>query len=511
MTLPNIVTGTWLELPGTTFKAFADANGIPAFLPHGGNGRATIFTAWNSGLFDRIRNLWVTLRAGGHADTPQNGVYAFSINTLAWSILRPSIATEISGYGSAGYPPLIGDSSNLFAPSRLLITSTDATDNRTATINGENVAGTTLDETIQINGTTPVLTTTTWRWINSIQMSGPNINENLTLGIPKRLAFFRLEDDSTGVWPTSKQLIPSTASGISRVGGPFNILNENKYLGASAYYLNAPTVADFNEPSSVHTYDSQAHLVIHDRYASLGGILWGYGASTPNTMWFYNPNTNTWGLPNPGSTARPGGGTCCSIWDPTLNILWLRVSTGLYTYDFPTNTLTQRHTSTVGGTTNSKLIIDNEGRKLYLVWPTSGTAITLLEYNISNPNAVTLAQIATTGAINIRKGGSTGPIEGIGAVWIGNRIAVYGNDETGLQGAIYTLDPNTPVWNIQNPISGVRPPSMENTGGVWNKFFSPDDIHLCRILTETQNVWAYKVPWSTGASLRPAGVSARIL
>lgn len=509
MALPNIPTGTWLELPGTTFKAFADATGVPAFLPHGGNGRATIFTAWNSGLFDRGRNRWVTLRAGGHADWPGNGVYAFSIATLAWSTLRPSIATEAITYGSAGYPPLIGDSSNLYVPGKLLVVSSDPTDNRTATITGENTAGASTNENIQINGTTPILTTITWRWITSIQLSAPNISPNPNGAA--RIAFFRVEDDSTGVWPTTKQITNNTADHISLVGGPFNILNEQKYLGASVYYLNTPTTEDFTQPASVHTYDSIAYLVAHDRYASLGGILWGYGASTPNTIWIFNPNTNAWSLPSPGSTIRPGGGSCCTVWDPTLNVLWLKVaSSGLYTYDYPTNTITQRNASAVGPPVNSKLLIDNANRKVYQVWPTSGTAVTLLEYDVSNPNAVTLNQIATTGTINIRKGGTTGVIEGVGAVWIGNRIAVYGNDETGLQGAIYTIDPNNPVWNIQNPVSGVRPPVMEDTGGVWNKFFTPDDIHLVRIRKETDNVWAYKVPWSTATPFRPIGVTARL-
>lgn len=504
MALPIIPVGRWVELPNTDFRVWANANGVPATLNRGGStGRTAIFSAWNSGLFDRIRQQWVTLRAGGHGDWAGNGVYRFALSTLTWGQLRALNSQLADTYGSAGYSPLdLNETNNLFSPSRIRVVSTDATDVRTATITGENLSGTVIQETVQFNGVTPVLTTTTFRWITSIVMSGPNATG--------RRGLFIREDQTTGVWPTSAtNFNPSVATQASKISGPFNILTKPQLEGASAYYSSTPNTASLTEPSSVHTYDSLVHLVAHDVYYSGGGIFWGYGENTPDTVWIFNPNTNSWSLPSPGSTTRPGGGITTSVWDPIINLLWVRTSQALYTYDYPTNIWTQRQ-GTATAMANGKLLIDAASRILYLVEPSSSTVVTIFKYDISNINAVTLTSIATSGTIDLRQGGSSGVIQGIGAVFANGLIAVYGRDATGLQGGVYTINPNSPTWVIREPDDGVKPPLPEGTGGMWNKFFSPDDIHLVFIWGESKNIWAYRMPWSSATPFRPIAVTAVI-
>ena len=506
MALPNVPVGKWVELLGTDFKSFAVAAGIPSSLNRGSLGdRSTIFTAWNSGLFDRIRNRWVSLRGGGHADWAGNGAYEFRISDLKWGILRSHFASLAATYGSPGYPPMDSNNTNqLFSPTVLRCYSSDATDDRTATIFGEDSTGATTQETIQFNGTTPVITTTVFRWIDRITMSGPN-NDFI------RQAFFRRDDDTTGVWPTDKTGNKNTATGVNHISGPFNVRNLPQLLGASAYYTASPTTASLVEPSSVHTYDSEHHLVDYDVYISAGGIWWGYGDSTPQTVWMFNPTTNQYFLPSPGSTTRPGGFGVTGVWDPTLKWLWLRTSSGLLSYDYPTNAWTTRHTSTVGSSSKGKMVLDNAGRKLHMISPVNSTSVVLHTYDISTPTAPVLIQTNPTGTIDLRAAPPGQPMyEGMGCVFLGGRIALFGRSLDGTKGTICSLDPNNPVWNNHDPSDGIMPPLPESTGGIWQKLFSPDDIHIVRVSEEANNVWAFRAPWSTATPFRPIGVTATL-
>lgn len=505
MAIPVIATGRWLEIPNTRFRDFAIATNIPDFLPDGGDtGRAGIFVAWNSGLVDRSRQRWVSLRGGGHNDNAHNGVYAWSWNTLLWSTLRASNTSRAVNYGDPGYPPLVGnETNNLLSPSRIRVHSNDATDTRTVTVNGQDTTGAVTSETLQINGTTPVVGTITFRWLLSITMSGPNIGTS-------RRALFRREDNTTGVWPTStSSFAASTATGVTRFGGPFNLTFAAPQMkGASAYYAATPTQESLTEPSSVHTYDSIEHLVSHDVYYSGGGIYFGFGENTPNTVWIFNPNNGTWSLPSPGSATRPGGGTSGSVWDPVVNLLWARVGGAIHTYNYPTNTWTLRVTNADFGTLTGKLVIDAPNRLVYFVRPNSGSVITIYRLNVANLAAITTTPIVPTGSIDIRNLVQNASFEGIGAVFVGGRIAVYGRDTAATRGVVYSVDPDSPapVWTIHEPDNAIKPPIPTGYGSTWNKFFSPDDIHLVYIHTETENVWAYKIPWSTATPFRPIGL-----
>lgn len=499
MALPNIAPGTWFEIPNTKFSTFANANGIPAFLSRGGNGRGSIFRGWTSMGYDPIRKLWFSIRAGGHGDWAGNGAYAFHVDNLVWSVRRAHDIGAFAIHG-AGYPPIDENNTNqMYDPGPIRIVSNVATDARLVTIEGLRASDEApIQEILQLNGTTPVVTTNTFVWLTRITMSAPNsvaggvmtVRNNITNG---------------GLWvPTGG----NTDSSKTAFQGPFAPSDLITTRGSTAYYDDIPFVASTTKPASAHTYDTIFYSKSTDRWASYGGIFHSPGGfNVPPTMWLFNPNNNQYHLPTVGSLHRPGFAACCIVWDDTLNCAWVRTSSALYQHDPVNNTFTQRHSG--GGLSQGTMVINNAGRELYTVMSTGPTSISLQKYNISNVAAVTRTDVPITGNIDIRATTNVSRCEGPGTAYIGGRLAVYARRLDG-RGLMHSLDTDTGVLVAHDVSGNGCPPVLPGPGGMFKQLMTPDGLHLYTILGQDENVWVYRPPWGGAQPLRPIGVSATV-
>lgn len=95
--LGELLPGHWVELEGTAMQdVFSPEDTVPG-------SRAAIVDAWSGGVYDRDRDRMVVW-GGGHADYSGNEVYAFDLESLAWSRLNdPSL--DVGGDEASGYYP----------------------------------------------------------------------------------------------------------------------------------------------------------------------------------------------------------------------------------------------------------------------------------------------------------------------------------------------------------------------------------------------------------------------
>ncbi|WNM63965.1 fibronectin type III domain-containing protein [Candidatus Nitrospira neomarina] len=97
--LDNLKAGEWYEVPNSKIRALVPSPIAP------GNGPENIILAWNSGAYDTKRDRYL-VTGGGHNDYGGNEIYAFNMNTLAWSIAHPQSPNipAINGPCSEIYP-----------------------------------------------------------------------------------------------------------------------------------------------------------------------------------------------------------------------------------------------------------------------------------------------------------------------------------------------------------------------------------------------------------------------
>lgn len=79
----NIQSGAWFEVPNSHLPAY---DGPLAGAIHGDTGPTAIMSAWNGAALDTTLNRLIVF-GGGHRDYWGNEVYAFSLNSLAWTEL----------------------------------------------------------------------------------------------------------------------------------------------------------------------------------------------------------------------------------------------------------------------------------------------------------------------------------------------------------------------------------------------------------------------------------------
>jgi hypothetical protein len=92
--LSELHPGEWVEIPGTRLRDVA-----PPVSP-GGNVSKIIY-AWSGGAYDSKRE-WLLVWGGGHSDYAGNELYAFDLQTLAWTRLtNPSVPNRAK---TATYP-----------------------------------------------------------------------------------------------------------------------------------------------------------------------------------------------------------------------------------------------------------------------------------------------------------------------------------------------------------------------------------------------------------------------
>ncbi|MDQ2999889.1 MAG: kelch motif-containing protein [Fibrobacterota bacterium] len=82
------------------------ADVVPSPAVSGSNPVVTIMSAWSGGAFDTVGNRLLVF-GGGHADSADNSVYAFSLSTSAWTRLSspPSNAVIAAFTEATGYYP----------------------------------------------------------------------------------------------------------------------------------------------------------------------------------------------------------------------------------------------------------------------------------------------------------------------------------------------------------------------------------------------------------------------
>ena len=99
--LDNLQPGQWYEASNSNLSAV-----LPIPTPTGSTGPESIMIAWGGGIYDTLRNR-LMVWGGGHGDYPGNEIYAFNVNTFAWTRLTnpsPVNSDNNSEYTADGLP-----------------------------------------------------------------------------------------------------------------------------------------------------------------------------------------------------------------------------------------------------------------------------------------------------------------------------------------------------------------------------------------------------------------------
>lgn len=278
-------------------------------------------------------------------------------------------------------------------------------------------------------------------------------------------------------------------------------------------------------PASKHTYDAVCYMDSVDKFWCASGIYYFTGNSSPLVTWWWDPVTRAY----TEKAVRPTGYASSAVWDPVTNLLYLRTSTGFYSYN-PLVELSAPNAAAYtllfsqsgGMTAGSPLVLDSVGRKIYRidrVTPTGGTCLRVIDLNNLQAKEKT---IPTTGDTDVETGIPAtsiltgGPAYAPGLIFADNRLIALGPSTTystaigSVHGewAVYTLiPPATPstsvtiAWLRDTSAPGAQPPYVSTSSGwyshgVYKKFFRSSTGGYFVFHQMDGNVWQYTPSWN---------------
>lgn len=246
--------------------------------------------------------------------------------------------------------------------------------------------------------------------------------------------------------------------------------------------LSADVLYDGN-PGSRHTYNGMAYIAHADRLFETGGSIFSSGSATCASNWFFNFDSNTWSNRSRVSmsgTPPAAGYECSAAYDSVTRKVWwaddgiyVRPNgPGLFSYDYESNTWT-KHTS--DQLAYRSVAVDTKRGLLIVVGSNQVLAYTIHASPV-------IKQIWSTTGDTFMVAGSG---QGLEYDPVADKIVGFAGD-----GHIYTLDPETKVWNRQT--SGGTAPSPQ--GRCWNRFRYVPALNAFVTLMDTwDGVYFYKL------------------
>lgn len=230
------------------------------------------------------------------------------------------------------------------------------------------------------------------------------------------------------------------------------------------------TVAGGIQPNARHTYGGFVYMANVDRLFEISGTEYcpgGIGTSG-RQVWTYNfsgtgPGTK-WQKMDPTIIGTPPIGNLdgkMAAYDPMSGQVFFHDRVNLYSYNFTSNTITQRSNGgPIGSGWNESAVVD-PNRKLLIVIGGGG----VYSYDISGATGYTGTQRSTTGATGIV--GAAAP--GLAYDSVNQRVVAWDGGNT-----IYFLDTGTWQWTSQSFSGG--PAAMSN--GTYGRFGYVPNLNL---------------------------------
>lgn len=222
-------------------------------------------------------------------------------------------------------------------------------------------------------------------------------------------------------------------------------------------------IANGTQPNSRHTYSGVAYMSNVDRLFINGGSLACSNGSEPpgSQVWTYNfaatGTATKWQQMNPKVVGTAPQGTYngkMAAYDPVSGWVFLHDRANLYSYDFPTNTLTLRNSSLgVDVTGWDKSVVVDPDQGLFLI--IGGGEV--YSYTIKAGTTYAGTQRATSGSTGIV--GAAAP--GLAYDPVGKRVVAWSGGNT-----VYFLNTQTWQWTSQSFSGG--PASIGN--GTYGRF-----------------------------------------
>src|SRR5688572_7217617 len=229
-------------------------------------------------------------------------------------------------------------------------------------------------------------------------------------------------------------------------------------------------------PNSRHTYGGLAYIGHADRFFGQAGSLAGVGFAKCDRSWTFDFVAKKWTDRAPATTSGGGFGVHCS-YDPGTKRLWWGNGSGLWSYDYDSNTWTKHnsdsfyyHTSTVD-TKRGLLVVVGNGA--------------VLAYDIKNANYVKQSWTTTGGDALVAKGNV-----GLDYDPVTDRIVGWRG------GSPYLLNPDTKVWTV----GGATGAPNEGSNGIYGRWRYVPSVNAFVVVTHIDgDVYFYKASAGTGA------------
>lgn len=233
-------------------------------------------------------------------------------------------------------------------------------------------------------------------------------------------------------------------------------------------------------PNSRHTYGGLAYIAHADKFFGQAGSLAGVGFAKCDRTWTFDFAAKKWTDKAPATTPGGGFGVTCA-YDPATKKLWWGGGTGLWSYDYDTNTWTKRNDDGFYYNTSA---IDTKRGQMLVIGNNS-----LFSYDLKNGN-YTKQNWPTTGGEAVVAAGNPGfdydPTADRFVAWAG--------------GAPYILDPSTKSWTTGSA-TGAPGPGSNGIYGRWR--YVPSVNAFVVVTGADDNVYFYKASTGSGTPTPP--------